>query len=358
MGYDQTRLPCLHVLDAAALDAHLPVILQGNTVGQILFVGAPQAGKYSLVSCLLNPAKTLSKQSESSQIWHLDTKYYTTAVSISRLHPAEQATEQALLSQGLVLVFDATSEASFVAVSKWAAKLPNSVGDIRLCIANRVDQLPRQPNTKAEAVPELQRSSWLQAAQLWCTDNQFEYIEASSKDRKLDESLVWDEQQQGVCRIKQALEANYWPGLEMKQHHSQAAAPYADNLQGSYQSAVTNGTWQSDETANGSSGTTESDPNGFEDFQSADEADLDQFDTMFGELRGMNPHCSCTRHTCAIVNRCINRDYFKLQLCCAATRDRLQDLPRDQRQLAAADVALRIAAILGLNEESDDEESS
>ncbi|KAL0044679.1 hypothetical protein WJX82_005291 [Trebouxia sp. C0006] len=128
------------------------------------------------------------------------------------------------------------------------------------------------------------RSSWLQAAQLWCTDNQFEYVEASSTDRKLDESLVWDEQQQGVCRIKQALEANYWPG------------------------------------------NTESDPNGFEDFQSADEADLDQFDTMFGELH--------------------------------ATRDRLQDLPRDQRQLAAADVALRIAAILGLNEESDDEESS
>ncbi|KAL0039318.1 hypothetical protein WJX79_003166 [Trebouxia sp. C0005] len=75
-----------------------------------------------------------------------------------------------------------------------------------------------------------------------------------------------------------------------------------------------------------SAGNTESDPNAFEDFQSADEADLDQFDTMFGELR--------------------------------ATRDRLQHLPRDQRQLAAADVALRIAAILGLNEESDDEESS
>ena len=303
-------MPCLLVLDAAALEAHPPIVLQGNTVGQILFVGAPQAGKYSLVSCLLNPAKTLSKQSESRQIGHLDTKYYTTAVSISRLHPAEQATEQALLSQGLVLVFDATSEASFVAVSKWAASLPKSVGDIRLCIANRVDQLPRQPITKAEAVPELQRSSWLQAAQLWCTDNQFEYVEASSTDRKLDESLVWDEQQQGVCRIKQALEANYWPGLEMKQHHPQPTAPDVHGCQGSCQIAVTDGTCQSDETASGSSGNTESDTNGFKDFQSADEADLDQFDMMFGELRGMNPHCSCTKHTCAIVNTRINRNYF------------------------------------------------
>ncbi|KAA6418025.1 MAG: hypothetical protein FRX49_12025 [Trebouxia sp. A1-2] len=326
MGGDQTCTPCLHVSDVAALDAHPPIVLQGNTVGQILFVGAPQAGKYSLVSCLLSPAKTLSKQSEFRQIWHLDTKYYTTAVSISRLHPATQATEQALLSQGLLLVFDATSEASFVAVSKWAALLPKSVGDIRLCIANRVDQLPRQSINKAEAVPELQRSSWLQAAQLWCTDNQFEYIEASSTDRKLDENLVWDEQQQGVCRIKQALEANYWPGLEMKQHQPQPTAPDVHGCQGPSQIAVTNGTMQSAETASASSGNTESDPNAFEDFQSADEADLDQFDTMFGELR--------------------------------ATRDRLQHLPRDQRQLAAADVALRIAAILGLNEESDDEESS
>jgi len=303
------RLACpVCLMDAAALDAHPPIALQDNAVGQILFVGAPQAGKYSLVSCLLNPAKTLSKQSESRQIWHLDTKYYTTAVSIGRLHPAEQATEQAVLSQGLVLVFDATSEASFVAVSKWAASLPNSVGDIRLCIANRVDGLPRQPISKAEAAPDLQRSSWLQAAQQWCTDNQFEYIEASSTDRKLDESLVWDEQQQGVCRIKQALEANYWPGLEMKQQHSQPTAPNADGCQGSYQIAVTNGTCQSVETASGSSGNTESNPNGFEDFQSADEADLDQFDTMFGELRGMNPHC--TKHTCASVNRRINKTYF------------------------------------------------
>lgn len=49
--------------------------------------------------------------------------------------------------------------------------------------------------------------------------------------------------------------------------------------------------------------------------------------------------------------------WLKLALLYAATRDRLQDLPRDQRQQAAADVALRIAAVLGL-EESDAEEDN
>ena len=43
--------------------------------------------------------------------------------------------------------------------------------------------------------------------------------------------------------------------------------------------------------------------------------------------------------------------------CVAATRDRIQDLPREQRQSAAGDMALRIAAVLGLEEEdSSDEE--
>lgn len=39
----------------------------------------------------------------------------------------------------------------------------------------------------------------------------------------------------------------------------------------------------------------------------------------------------------------------------AATRDELQHLPREQRQHAAANMALQIAAMLGLEEESDDD---
>lgn len=40
----------------------------------------------------------------------------------------------------------------------------------------------------------------------------------------------------------------------------------------------------------------------------------------------------------------------------AATRDKLQHLPREQRQHAAADMALRIASMLGLDESDGDED--
>ena len=42
---------------------------------------------------------------------------------------------------------------------------------------------------------------------------------------------------------------------------------------------------------------------------------------------------------------------------CAATRDRLQHLPREQRQQAAADMALRIAGLLSLDDGDGDEDS-
>ena len=261
--------------------------MQAEAGGQVLIVGAQQVGKYSLVSRLLHPAQALKKQSESRQSWQLDTKYYTTAVTVKRFHPSQHATEEALVSQGLLLVFDASSEASFHTVSQWAEQLPSSTGDIRLCIANRVDQLPRQQIITAETGPNSQRDSWLQNAQLWSADNQFEYIEASSTDCKLDESLVWEEQQQGICRIKQALEANYWPDLQLKKQPQNPASQVASSQQFSH-TAVDKGQHHSFEVASDSSGSSEAEFDGFDAFQSADEADLDQFDKMFGELRGMS----------------------------------------------------------------------
>lgn len=267
-----------------------------DVAGQVLVVGTQQVGKYTLVGRLVHPAGTHSKQSGAKQGWQLDTKYYTAAVHIARSPPSQQACEQALTSQGLLLVFDASAEASFSAVSMWAEQLPGSVADIRLCVANKIDKIARQTDSTSEVGPELQRSNWLQAATTWCAENQFEYIEVSSTDRQLDDRLVWEEQQQGVCRVKQALEANYWPGLEMKQQ-SELPEPQAESSQGSSHTAINNGTHRCNEGASSSTGSSEADLDGFNAFQSAEEAELDQFDKMFGELRGMS--------SCVLVLSCI-----------------------------------------------------
>lgn len=297
---------------------------QDETVGQVTLVGASSVGKYALVTRLLDPEQALSKQSSATQLWHLDTKYYTAQVHVHRSHPSNEARQQASSSQGLVLVFDATLEASFSSVSSWAEQLPESVADIRLCVANKADLLPQQQHASGQS-PVLQRSSWLQEASTWCAENQFEYIEVSSTDRQLDGALVYDEQSQGVARVRQALEANYWPGLEMKEPaHAQAAQQ--DTTVNGVQSSTSNGVRQLNGNAANSSGELEAELTAFSPFQSAEEAELDQYESMFGELR--------------------------------ATRERIQDLPRDQRQTAAADMALRIAAVLGLDEESDSSEDA
>ena len=362
-------------------------------------VGGPGVGKYTLVCRLVDPAQPHSKQSSAAQLWHLNTKYYTTQVQINRQYPSTEAQQQAGISQGLVLVFAATSEATFLDVSRWAEQLPDLAAEIRLCIANKVDQLHQQQNG-VNGNLTLQRSSWLQEAAAWCAEHQFEYIEASSTDSQLDSALVYDEQSQGVNRVRSALEANYWPGLVMKQPQLQAQPEQQQpqlHMQPKQQNGHANG-----HTAPASNGIrheqqdaaspsdSDADLETFNSFQSAEEADLDQYEKIFGELRGMIIElqlCLLERHasdgrlcclTCPVkvvyldlslqhhqlmpsmsatafcqVKSCKNGNKH----CFAATRDRIQDLPREQRQSAAADMALRIAAVLGLEEEdSSDEE--
>ncbi|KAL3158909.1 hypothetical protein ABBQ32_011624 [Trebouxia sp. C0010 RCD-2024] len=153
---------------------------------------------------------------------------------------------------------------------------------------------------------------------MWCAENQYEYIQVCSTNTQLDECLVWEEQQQGIHRVKQALEANYWPNLRMRQ--PQLAPRQQDCHEPSQFPTIADHTV---EDSCSSSDLSEQGEHDCSQFQSAEEQ-LDQFDRMFGELR--------------------------------ATRDKLQHLPREQRQQAAADMALRIAGLLSLEDSIDSDE--
>lgn len=259
---------------------YLSFSLQEVNTGSILLVGPHQVGKYTLATRLLQPATAAQKHADRQQLWHLDTKYYTTDVSLRRSHPSQHAYQLAANSQGIVLVFAADSEASFQTVSQWAEQLPSSVGDVRLCVANKVDKVADQCSCAGEQKAELQRSSWLDAAIMWCAENQYEYIQVCSTNTQLDECLVWEEQQQGIHRVKQALEANYWPNLRMRQ--PQLAPRQQDCHEPSQFPTIADHTV---EDSCSSSDLSEQGEHDCSQFQSAEEQ-LDQFDRMFGELRG------------------------------------------------------------------------
>lgn len=257
---------------------------QEANIGSVLLVGPRQVGKYTLAKRLLQPATAAGKDADGQQLWHLDTKYYTTDVSIHRAHPSDHAYQQATDSQGIVLVFAADSELSFQAVSQWAEQLPSSAGEIKLCVANKADTIAAEHTGACEQQSELRHSSWLTSAIMWCAEHQYEYIEASSTNNQLDQKLVWEEQKQGVYRIKQALEASYWPNLVMKQPQSSHAEAPQHGGHASIQTARTAD--QENEDSCSSSDLSDQEGHDFSQFQSAEEAQLDQFDKMFGELRG------------------------------------------------------------------------
>ena len=81
-----------------------------------------------------------------------------------------------------MLVFDATSEASLAEVQRWAAASALQAAEIRLMVANKVDRLMKGPHVdgSVEGSPNaLKRSSRLAAAQAWCSEHLYEYIEVS-----------------------------------------------------------------------------------------------------------------------------------------------------------------------------------
>ena len=84
--------------------------------------------------------------------------------------------------EAVVLVFDATSEASLAEVQRWAAASALQAAEIRLMVANKVDRLMKGPHadSSVESSPTaLKRSSRLAAAQAWCSEHLYEYIEVS-----------------------------------------------------------------------------------------------------------------------------------------------------------------------------------
>lgn len=177
-----------------------------------VLVGAPSTGKHRLIQSLTGSA---DKTQGSSYPLSLDTKYYTAEVAVraaSARHSLDLASCEAL-----VLVFDASSEASFQAIKSWNAVNDSSDLDVRLVVATKVDLLH-------DASRGIARQRWLTEAMEWCSEQMFEYIETAAAQAQLDSTLQLDEEQQGVARVLAALQAHTWPGLVMKPRPGVTAA--------------------------------------------------------------------------------------------------------------------------------------
>jgi hypothetical protein len=185
-----------------------------------LIVGAPDVGKFTLIRALQQSPEPKAP-SPADYTLRLDTKYYTADAAVRACSTQQQqlhadAWEQL---QALVLVFDASREASFTSVRSWADARDTGSIEVKLLVANKVDTLQQQSPTAsstAAGAAAACRTQWLQDAMSWCVDEGFEYIEAAAGKPAVDAALQLDGEPQGVARVLAALQAHMWPGLVQK----------------------------------------------------------------------------------------------------------------------------------------------
>lgn len=162
----------------------------------ILVIGDEGVGKASLIKALVGDARGC--------VWHLDTKYYTASVLLN----AQQLGTPALVHpEALVLLLDASRHDTFLKLREWWKSVCNSGLDswhVGLVVANKVDLVDGS------------RPEWLKDVEEWALMEMLEYVEASVTDEVADSLLV----DQGVARIRAALEAHIWPGMKLKKRES------------------------------------------------------------------------------------------------------------------------------------------
>jgi hypothetical protein len=194
--------------------------MEGTAPGPAcLFAGAPDVGKFTLIRSLQLTPEPKSPSTPSYNL-RLDTKYYTADVSVRSVTIQQQDQQQQLPAdaweqlQALVLVFDASNQASFAGVQSWATARNTDSIEVKLLVANKADTL--QQATAASSTAGSCRPQWLQDAMSWCVDEGFEYVEAAAGKPTVDAALQLDGEQQGVARVLAALQAHMWPGMVQK----------------------------------------------------------------------------------------------------------------------------------------------
>eukprot|EP00887_Chlorella_sp_A99_P002101 scaffold21.g2101.t1 len=185
------------------------------TPPRILVLGEPGVGKHSLAGRVMGGGPL--DKGRASHPWTLDTKYYTAevAVEIRRLGP-EYSAAMAAGYEAVVLVFDAGRPASFDTLRVWWEASGDGDVAVKLAVAAKADCLGAAAGTSSS------RPAWLEEAVAWCGKQFIEYVESSAQEAAAPAPgrLPLGEEggePGGTARVLEALQANMWPGLCMKE---------------------------------------------------------------------------------------------------------------------------------------------
>lgn len=207
-----------------------------ETAGRILLLGDSHSDTLWLLEAIRGQGDAIKPQ--ECYEWRLDTKYYAADVQIDVRH-VEQCSQLQLGSAGyeaVLMVFDASEKATFESVQRWYQAAGGSEAELGVRLAVGVYDSDRQ----SAASDEQGKSRWLVAAEDWCAEQLVEFVEAYRGEQHGQQPAASREDAAGVQRVREALEAHMWPGLQLKpnpRHGQGLAARAARAAAGSEQAA-------------------------------------------------------------------------------------------------------------------------
>jgi len=303
--------------------------------------------------------------------WQLDTRYYSATLSLERSRIAEEEEgeeeeeEEALgdsTEEAVVLVFDPRRAGTFAATARWWSRRssPPSNADedeplqpaVKLCVAH---------SEGGDGGDELLRGE----AEAWCIDNAFELIEVSSTSSSSStlssSSLPPSESENGgVARLRDALAAHAWPGLVRKAPGEVEAARRAavaeaernrrrGRKEGGERGGEDDDDDDDDDDENGNGNASYTPP--LAELNDDGDEDLLRASSTAPSLTGFAAACTGAAGVEGL------EDLFRSL---SAARASVAALPDEERRERAAEMALRLAEALGIEDAGSegDEDSS
>lgn len=180
-----------------------------TTIPSVLITSCDSAFKEEELIKQILSTHTLPEPSKREETvvwypWTINNKYYTADVRLCVVPTTFQMTSEIAQSmQAFIAYFDSAAKDGLEKLSPWISVVEDLAPEVLILVCDRVCE---NGVTRHEA-------------QQWCLAHAFELVELNPQDLP-DEDDDFPEST-GVKRIVQALNANVWSSVEMKDEHSQ-----------------------------------------------------------------------------------------------------------------------------------------
>ncbi|KAG2497880.1 hypothetical protein HYH03_004146 [Edaphochlamys debaryana] len=191
----------------------------------VLVLGPRRVGKSSLVQGITG--STTLPASDSTP-WNIENKYYTANVELREAG----AVDVGIIGQpeALLLVFSLADPDTLKAAQSIATAFDLEAVEVKLLCGTHADALLAGADPQLEG--ELDASTqpiWFQEAMDWTIEHGFEFVACCPTLVGADAKLKLDGDQQGVARIVEALHAHTWPDLALRERNDRAAINASNN---------------------------------------------------------------------------------------------------------------------------------